>query len=368
MMIIRLRVRDNYTHNIIYPRITVRPRPGSISFVPTVHSCMFLELGDTLVISPLYMNASTDFEDQNPEIAYDVLEMPSKGRLEVFEANRWSLVSETITSRRFVSPHVIGYFTQRDIDMGNVRYVHTRDTGSIDSLQFRLRSSLLIQPSSRLSGFEQVCFHSLDDYSLLQPLFIIEPKTAVVTEGHSVPINPDVISASLSDQEFIYSPHSFGVDIKIEQLEPVFVLESVPSVGEIQVRGRSISSGGNFSLDEFRSNLVYYQHFGEEVFSDSFDVRMIPTVSVALIKQPDPSELVTVVIKITPDNDHAPIVSLNAINVTEGSYVIVTREHILVEDSDLFVSEDGTLRGAELSISFRRPRSSRPSVSVCVCV
>ncbi len=362
-VMIRLRVQDNNILNRIHPLITVRPRPGTIRFTPTVQECMFLEVGHTYVISTLYLNTTTDFEDQSPEIAYDVLEAPIDGRLEVYEANRWSLVSETITSRRLESPRqVIGYFTQRDIDNGHVRFVHTGESGSLSTLKFRLRSSLLIQASH-----EQVCFHIIDDYLLIQPEFVIEPGTVLVTEDKSALINPDVIAASLTEQDVLYAPQSLGVNIKIEQLEPVFILEAVPNVGEIRVRGEAISSGGNFSLDEFRSNLVYYHNNGEEVFNDSFAVRMIPTVGVPLIKQPHPSEVVTVVISIDPVNDHPPTVRLNDITVTEGSFRVITPDHILVEDSDLSVSADGTLRENILTISFRRPRSNRPSVSV-VCV
>ncbi len=358
-------MQDDVIHNTIYPRILVQPRPGNISFTPIKKECMFLEVGHTFVLSPGHLNATTDFEDQDPEIAYDVLQAPNDGRLEVYEANRWSLFNETLTSRRLKSPHVIGYFTQRDINLGNVRFVHTGETGGLHDLIFQLRSYLFVKPNNY-----KVCFHTVNDFELLQPDFVIELGTVLVTEGNSVLINSSVISASLSEQDFIYDPEdaSFGVNIKIEQLEPVFVLESVPNVGEIRVGRELVLSGGNFSLEEVRSSLVYYHNNGEEVFRDSFSIRMIPTVGVALIKQPNPSELVTVLINITPDNDHTPTVSLNDISVTEGSYVVVTPNYILVEDSDLSLSKDGVLQGDELTLSFRKPRSNRATVSVSMCV
>ncbi len=363
-MRIVLRVQDSLignNHNTIYPKITVRTHPGQISFNPNLSECMFLDVGNTFILTSSYLNSTTDFQDQSPEIAYDVLVAPSNGRLEVYEANRWSLINESISSRKFLNtPSVIGYFTQKNIDDGHVRFVHTGEDGSIHTLKFRLRSSVYIQPSSNPNGYESVCFHTLDDFLLIQPEFVIDPRNVSVLEGDRTLINHNIISVALSEQEVLYAPVGLGVDIKIEQLQPIFVLESPPSVGEIQVRGVPIFSGGNFSLADFQSDVVYYQNNGNELeeSSDSFNIRIEPTVSVPLIKQPRPSDVITMTIIVSPDNDNIPTYSLHSINVTEGSYVIITRGHILVEDADL--------PREELTISFRRPRSNRPDVRACV--
>ena len=315
--------------------------------------CLFLEEGHTTTIETSNLNSTTDFETQNPVVSFDIIVAPEHGRLEIFDIKlqRWTPVNEMIGSQD-MHENAIGYFTQSDIDQGYVRYAHTPGKpGLIDKFFFQLRSSEFF--SNNTSSF---CFHIVSEELLIQPDIVLTANTVQVEEGGRTSIDPSVLSIKLTPQDFLYGPEG-GISIEIDDIKPRFILVTEPLAGLIEVRDRVLSHGDSFLLEDLRGGFVFYVHSGSEVHDDVFYVNAVATVDeVELIMIPEPSPVVTINVSVTPVNSMYPVyTSTEHIQVTEGSFVHVTRANILIEDED--VPND------TLSIFLRKPRNNRPDVS-----
>ena len=314
-----------------------------------------MEVGHQNILSPDFLKTVTDFEDQNPTVIYDILNLPALGKLEVYESkiHRWSPLDNIITHGDS-APSEVGYFTQDEINNGRVRYTHTGPNETdIDTIRFRLRSTMYVQEAEH-----QFCFHVLTEENLEEPELLVHTRTVELPEGGSISIGPQFLNVSLSEKDALYSQFGVGVgtDIRIQQLEPLLVLETAPTVGWIEVKGQTITTGESFTLEDLQGGEVYYNHPGNELHSDTFRVYVFATVEVPLIKQPPQSKVITIEVAIAPVNNHEPVYTSNSeILVTEGSYVVVTADNIMLEDDDL--------PGDSLYIHLRKPRNNKPLVS-----
>lgn len=348
-----LAVSDNFDPILTY--IKVHPYIGRMYLTTDPDLCLFLEEDHYAVIDANYLNSTTDFQDQDPLVSFDVTSPPRYGVLEVFNliSRTWVPINER-GNLQGLQEDVVGSFTQTDIDNSHVRYVNRQGGFPLDRFHFRLRST-----NFTLSNTSSVCFSIISEILKIKPEIVLKGSTIHLEEGEMAVVDQDVLSVSLTPQEFLYGPQDGDINIEIDDVLPVFVLESEPSGGSVVSRNHTLSANENFTLGELRAGLVYYNHSStNEIHTDEFRVRAVPTaVEVQLIQIPDPSNIVTIHVSATPLNNKIPSYNSRAhIKVTEGSYIAVTRENILVEDEDLPKNR--------LSIFLRKPHSNRPNVSL----
>lgn len=330
-VVIRLQASTNggYSINVT---IDVYPYDGRIMFLTPPGICLFVKEHSTALLEPKHLNSTTNFEEQNPVISYDLIQEPRYGYFQRFITyhNRYP-GWHPLTS---VSPSVSGslisdfnFFTQDDVDNGHVRYVHNHSSAlESEGFQFRLRSTNLT------GGLESLCIHIVAQVSLVQPVISISAETIQVDEGGRANITKDLLTTTPSRME----EYIAGV-VDIEQMGIVYNLETMPAYGQLFVGERELSKGDNFTFDNVSSSLLHYVHSGSENHNDSFQVYAVATTTATLlILTPDPSATVTVRISVTPVNDHLPKLGSNLTNIEppEGGFVIVTENNILVTDED----------------------------------
>ena len=316
--------------------------------------CLFLEEGHTSTIETSNLNTTTDFEDQDPMVSFDVIAAPKHGRLEIFDTKllRWSLINETINSQMQDNMSLIGTFTQSDVNRGYVRYVHTPEKfGLIDKFLFQLRSTEFV--SGNISSF---CFHIVSEALLIKPDIVLAANTVQLKEGGRTVIDSSILSIALTPQDFLYGPHG-GINIEIEDINPQFILQEEPHAGSIVLSGRTLKTSDSFLLEELRRGLVFYNHSGSEVHDDVFCVNAEATADkVELILIPDPSPVVEINVTVTPVNNRQPTyTSSERIQVTEGSIVYISSANILIKDEDI--------PNDVLSVYLRKPRPNKTNVS-----
>ena len=308
--------------------IDVYPYQGRIDFVAQPGSCLFVKEGSTALVELSHLNTTTNFVDQNPTVSYDLVKEPEFGYLERFTLYYhvypdWHRLSGITPSARRNQISDLNYFTQDDVNRGYVRYVHNHtftSTQGSDTFRFRLRSTNFTADNKSL------CVVIVPEATLVKPRIFISAKLVVVNESQSVRINADSLVTS----------HTDAYAVSIEEMGIVYILEAVPSHGQLMVDERELGVGDNFTVDEVSSGLLSYAHGGTENHADSFRVSAIATTTATLlILTPDPSLAVTVNVSITPVNNHEPVLISNLpINPSEGGFIHITREHILVTDED----------------------------------
>lgn len=314
--------------------IDVHPYEGTISFLTHVGNCLFVKEGSAAPLGPDNLNTTTDFEDQDPTISYDLIEEPRYGYFERFIAYHdiypdWHPIVSTDPSSGGRQVTDLNFFTQDDINTGQVRYVHNHTSilmAEIDNVQFRLRSTNLT------GGFESLCIHIVPEATLVRPTITISTGNIVVDEKQSVIIGRNLLTITTSLNE----ASNFGA-VSIEQMGVMYTLNSVPFYGELKLGGRALTVGDNFTFDDVNYDLLSYNHGGTEDHSDSFEIfAATTTTSTLLILTPDPSPPVMVNISVTPVNNHYPRLSPNRrpIEPPEGEYVVISEENINVTDND----------------------------------
>ena len=341
---IYLSVSDG-TSGVIYPEITVNPYEGHIYL--TTSNCLFAVEGTAVILKPRHLSATTDFEDQDPILTYDILTQPQHGQLETI----WKVDLNNESTWQWVSigevPRNADSFTQNDINEGVVRYVHDNSTQPVaesDSFRFSLRST-------NLTGLDEsaFCIQVISYETLQQPSIVVEVGEIIVAEGGTLVLNETVLNTSLSPPILI---DWLEEEIGIEQLGITFIVspESAPTSGELQVNGLPLVNN-SFALTDLLAGRVTYTHNGSEIHNDSFSFYAEAQSAYTLpIRPPEPSETLTASITVLPVNNHKPeIIQREYISPPEGGWVTITSDMLEVLDADL--------PGDHLTISLRRKGS-----------
>ncbi len=311
--------------------IDIHPYEGRIDYLTQRGTCLFVKEGSTALVKPKHLNTTTNFEDQDPIVSYDLIEEPKYGYFERYITYRnfysdWYPLTSVAPSTSGSQISDINYFTQEDVDSDRVRYIHSHSSVMSDTFQFRLRSS-------NLTGeVESLCITIVPEVILVKPEISISAPLIRVDESKSVQINRDLLTTTHSR-----AGEDFDGAVTIEQMGIVYVLETVPFYGRLLIGEREMGANDTFTFYEVSSGLLSYQHGGMEKHTDSFKVYAVTTTtSTLLILTPDPSPVVTVNISISPINSHKPVLSNNLvpINPPEGGFITITEEHILVTDED----------------------------------
>ncbi|MDI1229056.1 MAG: cadherin-like domain-containing protein [bacterium] len=188
-------------------------------------------------------------------------------------------------------------FTQRDLDIGRVRYVSDGSESTTDSFKFTVSDG-----TSARSGSFAISISPVND----------TPEASVntgltVDEGGSAAITTDALSAR--------DPDGFAATT-------VFEVASGPAYGSLEIDGSSVTSFTQADLQEGR---VTYVNDGGENTADSFTFSIGDGAAT--------SAITTFNIGITPVND-APTIVNNGATVAEGGSRVITTANLRATDPD----------------------------------
>ena len=323
-----LQVSDD-SSNVIQVEIRVNLYEGHVTL--TTNECLYVVEGTALLLQPRHLGATTDFEDQDPDLTYDVLQLPRHGRLERAEfpqneslLQQWVPISEI--------PKREDSFTQADIDSNRVRYVHDNSSQPVaanDSFRFRLRSSNLTGPEV------DFCIQVVSLSALDKPSISAEVGTIRVIERGEITINESLLNISLSPPILI---NWLEEEVGIEQLGVTFIITPGlgPSYGELRVRGSQLVND-SFTLSDIRNGALTYTHSESEQHLDTFTFYVEARKSLEVpIRPPDPTPDTKATVVVTPVNNHVPEIldQSERISPPEGGWVAVTPRMLEVVDAD----------------------------------
>ena len=305
------------------------PFEGNISLVS--NSCLVVVQGSEKLLLPSYLSSTTDFENQDPTIAYRVLSPMAQGHLEVYEPIRpnsieWHWIRSDLRSKRSNLN-----FTQDEINQGHVRLqssagvVPLGQTFLQDSFQFRVYSSQLAGPEGLF------CIRIL---SPVKPTLVVATANVSLDEGGTVLVNGSSFSLSFSSNLSLLQ-ELWDEAISPERIEMEVFISNPPQNGTLMVSGTPLS-GNTIPLAKFLDDSVTYKHDDLESFIDRFSFYLRPTSVGSLpLLLPDPTGPATLWFNIHPINDNPPtLIQTTPISLVEGSYVILNSSTLKVEDLD----------------------------------
>lgn len=188
-------------------------------------------------------------------------------------------------------------FTQRDLDIGRIRYVSDGSEFTTDSFKFTVSDG-----TSERTGSFAISISPVNDTpaaSINTGITVDEGGSTAITAAQLSAIDPD----GLSDTT-------------------VFDVTSGPANGRLEIDGSAVTS---FTQSDLQAGRVRYVNDGSENTSDSFTFRISDGSAT--------SAATTVNIAVTPVNDAPTIVNTGA-TVAEGGSRVITTSNLRATDPD----------------------------------
>ena len=314
-----LRVSDMFAASIEV-ELHVEPYVGSVSL--TRNEPLPIVQGRCGLISAKHLNATTDFNGQNPILQYSVTSAPKHGSLDVRDQGFW---------RPVLGPKIMFEgFTQEDIDHGSVRYCPSNNNISVATDVFELRLH-----STQLEGGRGNFSINIFAYTVLEkPTVTLTTTPLTLAEGGEVTFLPTTLDVSLLGN--VTPPWSREI-ILIGNFDIFFHLQQLPQFGGIFVDGENLSeTDPGFGLDDLIGGGVTYRHDNSENHDDFVSIQVEAKNSPNLpIQSPNLPPVTNVTLTITPVNDHAPEIVTRRISLKEGRFVAMTPTVLNITDDDL---------------------------------
>ncbi|XP_071131154.1 FRAS1-related extracellular matrix protein 1-like [Mytilus edulis] len=266
----------------------------------TKNAGLQLEYGDYAMISSVVLQ-STDPDNSENEVYYIVTSVPTKGSLQ-FCSDPY--IPARISECKDLP--VGSNFTQYEINMNRIRYVHTRRMGNseTDSFRFLLSDG---RNKRHIETFEiRIRNSQKANLALLN-------KGLEVREGERTPITSSNLSAS---------------DESTKPEEIVFAIIKPPKHGQIENVYKPLLSITSFTQLDIASQKIVYNHLKKgEKTKDSFSF----TVTNGLSQAKDG----VFQIEIEPLDRILPSLKAHSlIEVSQGSDIVLNSGHLLAEDPD----------------------------------
>ncbi|XP_051929938.1 FRAS1-related extracellular matrix protein 1b isoform X2 [Hippocampus zosterae] len=215
-------------------------------------------------------------------------------------------------------------FGARDLRSGHVAYQHSDDESTRDHVVFRISDG-------RHSSRHKFPINILprDD----APPFLVNNVALEVPEGGALRLRPADLLASDPD-----SP-----DARI-----LFRVDVPPRAGRLVSRADPRDPGlpvTSFLQRDLTGGLIFYQHSGEEIFEDSFEVTLADAHA-----PPNLSQAYTVAVAVFPVDDGLPVEadgSVRRLTLKETQVAFITRAHLHFTHSER--------PGAHLTYTITRP-------------
>ena len=209
-------------------------------------------------------------------------------------------------------------FSPSDIEDGVVVYHHDGSDTKKDSIELRITDG-----RHQVRTTLPINILPIDD----NPPFLITNVQFEVEEGGSVKVTRFMLLASDKDSNDEYI---------------VYRITRPPTAGELLKKFSADAYGypvTEFTQRDLFRGIIYYQHLGQEIFDDSFDVVLSDSHV-----PPNESGAQNVMIKVTPVYDLAPTAVegiVRSITVPETEIAFITRENLQYTDTE---SPDKDLR------------------------
>ncbi|XP_060082236.1 FRAS1-related extracellular matrix protein 1-like [Ylistrum balloti] len=279
--------------------ITITPINDEVPEI-TKNAGLQIEYGDYGLISSIVLQ-SMDPDNSENEVYYVLATVPRKGFLQFctdpFTPAR-SSECEDMSERM--------NFTQHDIDMNRIRYIHTNSMGNAetDSFQFMLTDGI---NNRQIETFEILIRNSMKtNLALLN-------KGLEVREGDKTVITTTCLSAT---------DESTKVD------EIVFAIIRPPTLGQIEYIDRPLVSISSFTQMDLAAQRIVYNHLTKsDITDDSFTF----TVTNGLSEAKDGEFR----INIEPLDRVLPsLITNNLIEVVQGGEVVLSQNLLRAQDPD----------------------------------
>ncbi|KAK3090222.1 hypothetical protein FSP39_010172 [Pinctada imbricata] len=266
----------------------------------TKNAGLQLEYGDYAMISSVVLQ-SIDPDNSENEVFYILVSVPKKGSLQFcsdpFSPTRASECSDM---------HVGNNFTQHDIDMNRIRYIHTTSMGSTETDSFLF---LLSDGTNR----RQVETFEIRIRNSRKANLALLNKGLQVREGQRTPLSTDNLSAT---------------DESTKADEIVFAITRQPNLGQMEFIDEPLKIIRSFTQLDIASRKVVYNHMTKsDITTDSFAF----TVTNGLSQAKDG----VFKISIDPLDTILPSLQVNSlIEVLQGSDIEISPQHLLSQDPD----------------------------------
>lgn len=250
-----------------------------------------VEIGETKVISNKVLKA-TDLDSEDKDLTYFVRYGPGQGYLQ--RISKFGDVLGNIT---------LGMnFTQDEIDMQLIQYVHTGQEGIRDLLKFDVTDGL----NPLIDRYFYINIGSID---MIFPDVI--NKGVTLKEGGKVTLTTDLLSTT---------------DINSPDEYLSFSITRAPSRGHLECTDHPGVPISTFTQLQLAGNKIYYIHTSDdEVKMDSFEFEVTDGYNPVFR---------TFRVSITDVDNKKPVLTVQKLVVEEGETKLITPFELTVEDRD----------------------------------
>lgn len=249
-----------------------------------------IEIGDVKVITNNVLKA-TDLDSEDSTLTYIIRYGPGQGYLQ-----------KSTPSGIFQNITVGMNFTQSEVDLGLIVYIHNGQEGIRDLIKFDVTDGI----NPLIDRYFYVTVGGID---MVFPDVI--SKGVSLKEGGRVTLTTDLLSTS---------------DLNSPDEHLVFTITRAPMRGHLECTdtpGMPISS---FTQLQLAGNKVYYIHTADdEIKMDSFEFEVTDGYNPVFR---------TFRISITDVDNKKPVVTIHGLVVTEGENKLITPFELTVEDRD----------------------------------
>ncbi|XP_053278893.1 FRAS1-related extracellular matrix protein 2b [Pleuronectes platessa] len=249
-----------------------------------------IEIGDVKVIDSNVLKA-TDLDSEDSTLTYIIRYGPGQGYLQ------WTTPSGVLQNI------TVGMnFTQNEVDLGLIVYIHNGQEGIRDLIKFDVTDGI----NPLIDRYFYVTVGGID---MVFPDVV--SKGVSLKEGGRVTLTTDLLSTS---------------DLNSPDEHLVFTITRAPIRGHLECTdtpGMPISS---FTQLQLAGNKVYYLHTSDdEVKMDSFEFEVTDGYNPVFR---------TFRVSITDVDNKKPVVTVHGLVVTEGENKLITPFELTVEDRD----------------------------------
>ncbi|XP_062242743.1 FRAS1-related extracellular matrix protein 2-like [Platichthys flesus] len=249
-----------------------------------------IEIGDLKVIDSSVLKA-TDLDSEDSTLTYIIRYGPGQGYLQ------WTTPSGVLQNI------TVGMnFTQNEVDLGLIVYIHNGQEGIRDLIKFDVTDGI----NPLIDRYFYVTVGGID---MVFPDVV--SKGVSLKEGGRVTLTTDLLSTS---------------DLNSPDEHLVFTITRAPIRGHLECTdtpGMPISS---FTQLQLAGNKVYYLHTSDdEVKMDSFEFEVTDGYNPVFR---------TFRVSITDVDNKKPVVTVHGLVVTEGENKLITPFELTVEDRD----------------------------------
>uniref|UniRef100_A0A3B4BHL2 FRAS1-related extracellular matrix protein N-terminal domain-containing protein n=1 Tax=Periophthalmus magnuspinnatus TaxID=409849 RepID=A0A3B4BHL2_9GOBI len=255
-----------------------------------INNGLEIEIGGVKVITNNALKA-TDLDSEDGTLIYVIRYGPGQGYLQT-----------TTPYGTFQNLSVGMNFTQNDIDLGTIVYIHNGQEGIRDLIKFDVTDGI----NPLIDRYFYVTVGGID---MVFPDVV--SKGVSLKEGSRVTLTTDLLSTT---------------DLNSPDEHLVFTITRAPMRGHLECTDKPGLPISSFTQLQLAGNKVYYIHTADdEVKMDSFEFEVTDGYNPVFR---------TFRISVTDVDNKKPVVTVHGLVVTEGANKLITPFELTIEDGD----------------------------------